>query len=76
MHAAVFGRITSEDLLWSTASSAQCQAAAWAGRGFEGEGRDTCMCTRDVLCCPPETITTLLTGYQFSSVQSLYSNIK
>ena len=76
MRAAVFGRITNEDLLWSTGSSAQCHAAAWAGREFEGEGRDTCMCTGEGLCCPPETITTLLTGYQFSSVQSLYSNTK
>ena len=32
---------------------------------------DTCICKAESLCCPPETITTLLTGYQFSSVQLL-----
>ena len=24
---------------------------------------DTCMCMAESLCCPPETITTLLIGY-------------
>ena len=32
---------------------------------------DTCICMAKSLCCPPGTITTLLTGYQFSSVELL-----
>ena len=32
------------------------------GRGFEGR-MDTCICMAESLCCPPETITTLLIGY-------------
>ena len=32
---------------------------------------DTCICMAELLCCPPETITILLIGYQFSSVQLL-----
>ena len=33
--------------------------------GWEGSlGRmDTCICMAESLCCPPETITTLLIGY-------------
>ena len=32
------------------------------GRGFGGR-MDTCICMAESLCCPPETITTLLIGY-------------
>ena len=32
---------------------------------------DTCVCMAESLCCPLESVTTLLIGYQFSSVQSL-----
>ena len=32
------------------------------GRGVCGR-RDTCVCRAESLCCPPETITTLLMGY-------------
>ena len=32
------------------------------GRGVWGE-MDTCICMAESLCCPPETMTTLLTGY-------------
>ena len=32
------------------------------GRGFWGR-MDTCICMAEFLCCPPETITTLLIGY-------------
>ena len=32
---------------------------------------DTYICVAKSLCCPPETITTLLIGYQFSSVELL-----
>ena len=32
------------------------------GKGVWGR-RDTCMCTAESLCCPPETITVLLIGY-------------
>ena len=26
-------------------------------------GKQTCICMAEFFCCPPETITTLLTGY-------------
>ena len=32
------------------------------GRGVWGR-MDTCACVPELLCCPPETITTLLIGY-------------
>ena len=32
------------------------------GAGF-GERMDTCLCMVESLCCSPETITTLLSGY-------------
>ena len=32
------------------------------GGGF-GERMDTCLCMVESLCCSPETITTLLSGY-------------
>ena len=35
------------------------------------ERMNTCICMTDSLHCSPETIATLLTGHQFSSVQSL-----
>ena len=31
--------------------------------GGVGERLDPCICVAESLCCPPETITTLLTGY-------------
>ena len=37
------------------------------GRGVWGR-MDTYRCMAESLCCPPETITTLLISYQFSSV--------
>ena len=55
--------ITSTDLLYSTWNFAQCCMAAWMQGGW---GR---MCTyiyiymAEFLCCPPETITTLLIDY-------------
>ena len=49
-------------LLYCTGNSAQCYVAAWMGWVW---GRmDTCsICMAESLCCPPETITTLLIGY-------------
>ena len=35
--------------------------AAWMGE--ESGGEWTCVCVAESLCCSPETITTLLTGY-------------
>ena len=32
------------------------------GGEFGGEWMDTCVCMAEFLCCPSETITTLLTG--------------
>ena len=36
--------------------------AAWMGGEFEGR-MDACICMAVSLCCPPETIIILLTGY-------------
>ena len=52
--------VTSEDLLYSTRSSAQCYVAAWMGGEFWGEWIHMCMAQS--LRCSPETITTLLIG--------------
>ena len=52
--------IANKDLSYSTGNSALCYVAAWMG----GVGRmDTCICMAESLCCPPETITTLLISY-------------
>ena len=63
-HTAVFKTDNQQDpsvLLYNTGNSAPCYVAAWVGGKF---GRtDTCMCMAETLCCPPETITTLLIGY-------------
>ena len=53
-------RITNKDLLYSTGNSAQCSEAAWMGGELGENGHMLCMA--ESLCCPPETITTLLTG--------------
>ena len=58
--------ITNKDLLYSSGNSAQCYVAAWMGRGL-WERMDLRIMAES-LCCPPETITTLLI--------SLHSNIK
>ena len=42
------------------------------GRGAWG-GMDTCICITESLCCPSETITTLLTGYSAAAAKSLQS---
>ena len=48
-------------LLCNTGNCTQCYVAAWMGGEF---GRkDTSVCMAESLCCPPETITTFLTGY-------------
>ena len=55
--------ITNKDLLYSTGISDQRYVArSLDGRGAWGR-MDTCVCTAESLCCPPETITTLLIGY-------------
>ena len=54
--------MTNKDLLYSTGNSAPRYVAAWMGGEFGGR-TDTWMQTAESLCCPPETITTLLTGY-------------
>ena len=47
--------VTNKELLYSTGNSA---LAACVG---EQLGRmDTCVCTAESLCCPPETITLLI----------------
>ena len=54
--------ITNKFLPYSTGDSGQCYLAAWMGADSEGR-MDTCISMVDSLCCPPETITTLLIGY-------------
>ena len=45
-------------LPYNTRNSAQCYVAAWMGREFGGEWTYA-----ESHFCPPETMTTLLTGY-------------
>ena len=52
---------SNRDLLDSTGHSAQCHEAAWMGGEFGGEW--ICVCVAESLCCPTETVTTLLTGH-------------
>ena len=54
--------VTNRHLLHSTWNSARRYVAAWMGRRFWGR-MEACTCTAESLCCPPETITTLLIGY-------------
>ena len=42
-------------------NSAQCYVAAWMRGEFVGR-MDVCVRMAESLCCPPETITTLLIG--------------
>ena len=48
------------DLLCSTGSSAEYYVAAWRKGEFGGELIHVYVCMAESLCCPPETITTLL----------------
>ena len=57
VHTAVFKM----DLLCSTGTSAQCYVAARMRGEFGGEWIHVCVA--EPLCCPPETMTTLLIGY-------------
>ena len=54
-------RITDKDVLYTAWNSAQPPCASLDGRGFVGR-MDTYIGMVELLCCPPETITTLLTG--------------
>ena len=54
---------TSKDLLDSTGDSAQCLVAAWMGGEFGEQWLHIYVYMPESLCCPPETITTLLTDY-------------
>ena len=60
--------ITNKNLLCGTWHSAQCYMPVWMG-GVWGR-MDTCVCRAESLCCPPETITTLLIGY--TPVQNVF----
>ena len=50
-----------KDLLYSTGNPAQCDMEACMGGKLRRGGIRVCVA--ESLCCPPETITTLLTGY-------------
>ena len=64
--------MTNKDLLYSTKNSAQQLCGSLAGRGVWGR-MDTCICMAEAFPCSLKTVTTLLIGIQFSSVQSLKS---
>ena len=52
--------ITKKDLLFNTRNPAHCYVPAWIGVW----GRiDPCMWMAESICCPPETIITLLISY-------------
>ena len=53
--------ISKTDLLYSTGNCSM-SCGSLDGRGVWGR-MDTCICTAESLCCPAETITTLLIGY-------------
>ena len=66
VHTSIFKMwITNEDLLYGTGNSVQCYRAAWMGGEFGG--MDTYPCKAESLCCPPETMATLLMGYESES---------
>ena len=74
MHTVLYLRwIPNKDLLSSTGNSAQRYVTAWMGAEFGGR-MDTCIGMAESLCCPPETITTLLTGY--TPIQNKKFNLK
>ena len=54
--------ITSKALVYSTGNSAPCYVAGWIGGELEGEWIHGYVLAES-LCCPPATITTLLTDY-------------
>ena len=60
--------VINKDLQYSAGNSAQCYGAAWMGGGRGA--MDTCVCMAESLCCPPETITTLLISHEVTVIQS------
>ena len=54
--------ITNKFLPCRTGNSGQWYVAAWMGGEFAGR-TGTCVCMAGSLCCPPETIPTVLIGY-------------
>ena len=77
MHTAVFNMDDQQGPTGSTGSPAQCYEAAGMGGGLSE--RDTGTGMAGSLCCPPETITTLLIVYtriknkNFKIMERLYS---
>ena len=55
-----------DNLLYSMGNSAQCDVAAWDGRGVWGR-LETCVCISESLCLPPETVTMLLAILQYKN---------
>ena len=54
--------MTNKDPLYGTWNSCSVLRASLDGRGV-WEGRDTCVCMAESLCCSPETTPVLLIGY-------------
>ena len=61
-----FKWIANKNSLYSTENSAQCFVTAWMVGSFRENGSMHVMA--ESLCYSHETVTTLLTGHQFSSV--------
>ena len=61
VHTAAFKTDTNKDLLYGTARCSMLRGSQ-DGRGIQGR-MDTCVGTAESLCCPPQSITALLTGY-------------
>ena len=55
--------IINKGLRNSTGSSTECYMAAWMGGECVGAWTHTYICMAEFLCCSPEAITILLTGY-------------
>ena len=55
-------QITSRVPLYFTGNSAQCYVTTWMGGSLRENGY-THTCMAESLCCPPETVITLLIGY-------------
>ena len=66
-------RITNKVLLYKHRELCSMLCGSLDGRGVRGR-MDACVCLAESLCCPPETMATLLIGLQFSSSRSVVSD--
>ena len=62
VHFAVFKLENKQNLTVQHRELCSMVCGSLDGRGIQGR-MDTCVCVTESLCCPPETITTLLISY-------------